>query len=178
MAFQNAAHADLPRFAPRTGHRIAGLSTPWLAVHRWQGSSGHVLQGLVHCQAMQPEWVRRVHEALKLPAQAPKAAQDAPLGVHQQLRLARCVWAYSAVCCTFPASAWIPAPACMEPPLVPSPDGRCVSCITGDSVFECPQAAFYSWSQAALANGCSSLPAGEGLPNSGRLLSSPSCIGP
>ncbi len=51
-----------------------------------------MLRGLVHCQAMKPDWVRRVHEVLQKPAQAPKAQQNVPFSLHQQLQLARCVW--------------------------------------------------------------------------------------
>ena len=92
-----------------------------------------MLRDLVHCQAMQPEWVRRVHEALKMPAQAPKMAQNAPFSLHQQLLVARCIWAYAAVhqpilqplLRLLHLHAWCHW-ACLA---VPAPDGR----IIGDS---------------------------------------------
>ena len=90
MVFQPASTAfRRPSIASIAGHRLAGLNTLSTAVHRCQGLRGHVLRDLVQCQAMQPEWVRRVHEALKLPAQASKAP-IAPFSLHQQLQVARC----------------------------------------------------------------------------------------
>ena len=112
MGLLNARHVTpvLPSIASRTGHHVTGLHTLSTAVHRSRGLRDHVLRGLVHCQAMKPEWVRRVHEALKKPAQAPKAAQNASFSLHQQLLLARCVsddTSVHAAQVQSPLSAWL-----------------------------------------------------------------------
>ena len=93
MGLLNARQATfgLPSFPSRAGHHVAGLHTLSTAVPRCRGLRTHMLRGLVHCQAMKPDWVTRVHEVLQKPAQAPKIIQNVPFSLHQQLQLARCV---------------------------------------------------------------------------------------